>query len=179
MKLSNKLKFNLISIITLIFLIYYVLKDNLLTTNISRIANRSSIDYFLFIILSILFGITIYKALRRVAYLNLSYLGILSLFIGGIVPYNYLEVSSFNSNLHLILALSSIIIILILELLIINRFKLVKLKLANYLYYGLIIVAIITLYLYSKYDFMNSLNELIYLGYVLIINVIVYNVLND
>lgn len=175
---SNKVKFNIISIITLIFLTYYSFKDNLLTTNMSRIANSSSIDYLLFIILSILFGIVIYKSLRRVAYTNIAYFGILSLFIGGIVPYDYTKPGELTSNLHLVFALGSIIIILVFEVMIINRFRLVNIKLANYLYMGLLIIACITVYLYGKYELMNSLNELIYLGYIIISQMVIYNILN-
>lgn len=175
--IEKKKLINILTIINFIVLILFAIKDNLLSSNLSRIANMTLLNYIEFIIVSLLFGYDMFLMLKRLNQNRLAYIGFISLLIGGIVPYNYLNTLAFSSNLHLISGLLSIIIIFIIELLFINHLGVINNKYKNLLLSGLVIVAFITLFLYGKYRFMNSLNELIYLCFVLKSISVINNVL--
>ena len=176
MKIEKKL-IKILTFLNLILLILFSLKDDLLTSNLSRIANASKLNYIEFIIISLLYGLEMYLILKRINMNKLAYFGLPSLLIGGVVPYNYLNTTAFTSNLHLICGLVSIIIIFIFELLFINNLNMNFNKYRKLLFFGLAIVGFITLYLYGRFGFMNSLNELIYLCFVLKSVYVVNNVL--
>lgn len=172
----NKKFFNTLSIISTVSIALFSLKDNLLSSNLSRIANATREGYFYFLLICLIYGLVMFLTLRRIGLGKLSYVGLISLLIGGIVPYNYKNSNSLSSNLHLIGGLLSIILILICLIYSISKFSTKNIKLAKIFIYGLIIVSMITVYLMSKYGFMNSLNELIYLEYSIVIMTTIFNV---
>ena len=174
---KKKIKFNIISILTFVCLLLFSFKDNLLTSNFSRIANKSIKDYLLFFIISLLFGVMMFFVLNKQHLHKLKYLGLISLIVGGIVPYNYLDTNALSSNLHLIGAYLSICVILVCLLTSIYYFGVHHKKIADILFGLVVFDALIVLYLYGNYGFINSLAELIYLLFVIILEAIIYNVL--
>lgn len=168
---------SILTIINILFINIFASKDNLLSSNLSRIANNSVRDYLLFLLICFLFGVNEYLILKRYNLKKLYILGFLSLLIGAVTPYNYLNTRALSSDIHLIFGFVSIIFILIVELSLIIYIRNINIILSNILLYGLAIVALITLYFYGAYGFMNGLNELIYLDYILLSQLVINNVI--
>jgi len=172
---NSKVFTSIIGVVSLGFIGFVASRGDLLLSNLSRISNSDNTLFVVLLIGSLLLGIVTFRALRRTAYVNLAYFGVLSMFIGCVVPYNYLDQAALTSNLHLIFAYISMAFILVLNVLILLRCKLVKPKLARVLFVCLAIVVGIEAYLYGTYLFMNSLGEVIFLTYVVVSETIVYN----
>ena len=172
---QNKKFFNLLSIFTLIYLFIYSFKDNLFTSNLSRIANKSNIDYLLFLVLSNLFGICYYVSLKTQHLNKLAYVGFISLLIGGVVPYNYQDTGAFSSNLHLVCAYLSIGLILICEIYSIFYFERINSKINKVFKLLLLITALLAIYQYGTYLFINTFVELVYVSVVLVSQVVIVN----
>lgn len=171
----NKKHYYFLSVSTLIYLLIYSFRDNLFTSNLSRIANHSIKDYLLFLVLAILFGVLLFVSLR-IQHLNkLSFIGLISLLVGGIVPYDYKNVGSFSSNLHLILAYLSIFLILICELYSLFYFERINKRFNSAFKWCLLIIALLGIYQYGSYLFINTFVELVYTSFVLISQMIIVN----
>ena len=174
--IQKKKTYNLTTILTIVYLFLYTFKADLLESNLSRIANQSVINYLLLIVLCVLYGIVIDSSLKKQAFSFLFVvLGSISMLIGAIVPYNYLKVNSLNSNLHLGFAIISCILTIFIEYLSLSKFQVLIPKKGKILMFGFIIVVGIGIYLYGKYMFVNGLNELILLSYVLISQMLIFN----
>ena len=174
--IQKKLTYNLTTFITLVYLFLYTFKGDLLESNLSRIANQSVINYVLLIALCILYGILLYSGLKKQLFNKVFlYLSFISMLIGAIIPYNYLKVNSFNSNLHLGFAIVSCTLTIFIEYLSLSKFQILIPKIGKTLMFGFIIVVGIGIYLYGKYMFVNGLNELILLSYVLLSQMIIFN----
>lgn len=174
--IQKKITYNLTTVFTLVYLFVYTFKGDLLESNLSRIANQSVTNYVLLIVLCVLYGILIYSGLKKQAFNPvLLFLGFISMLIGAIIPYNYLMVNSFNSNLHLGFAIASCVLTIFIEYLSLSKFQIIIPKIGKILMFGFIIVVGIGIYLYGKYMFVNGLNELILLSYVLFSQMIIYN----
>lgn len=170
----NKL-LNILSLIVFIYLIVFSFKANIFSTNLSRVANSSSTNYFSFLLLCFLFGLFMFNSLR-IQHLNrIAYVGLFSLLIGGITPYNYIDTNSFFSNVHLIGGYLSIGFILICELYSLFYYERINKK-VNYVFkICLIAIAGIAIYQYGTYLYINTFVELIYVGFVLISQTIILN----
>lgn len=174
--IQRKTSYNLLTIITTVYLFLYTFKGDLFKSNLSRIANENVCNYVLLIILCLLYGTLLYSSLKRQTFTK-PYLvmAFISMLVGAIVPYDYLKVNSFNSNLHLGFAIISCMSTLLIEFISLYQFKIIKPKIGNYLMFGFIIVVGIGIYLYGKYMFVNGLNELILLTFVLTSQMIIFN----
>lgn len=172
---NKRLSYIAFALIVIASLIVYSLKDSLLDSNFSRIANKTIFNYLSLFLISCLYGLCLFISLKTQHFRRLKYLGLISMLIGAIIPYNYLEVNSFNSNLHFLFAIISCASTLLIAYLSINRFSYIFPKIGKILFACFIIVIGIGIYLYGKYMFVNSLNELILLIFVLISQMIIYN----
>lgn len=171
---KNKTIIIILCVINVVSLLLFSLKNNLLSSNLSRIANQSKEDYFLFILISLFYGFMLFLLFIDMQLKKYAFLSLFSLLIGGIIPYNYLDTLAISSNLHLIGGFFSIVALLILYIQILNKLNILNIKFSNFLKIGLIIVCLIFAYLYGKYGFINSLSELSYL-YLIIIGVLLLN----
>lgn len=169
------LTFNILSILVFIYLVIFSFKGDLLTSNLSRNANVSNKDYILFIVLCILFGILMFISLRVQHLYKLSYIGFISLLIGGIVKYNYLDSNAFSSNLHLVCAYLSVGLLLICELYSVFFFERINHKLNNIFKWGLFLIALLTLWEFGTNLYINSLVELVYVGFIIISQTLIVN----
>lgn len=175
MKNKKLMLFNLLSIIVLIYLIIFSFKGDLFTSNLSRNANVSNKEYLLFVLLCILFGIFMFISLR-IQHLNkLSYIGFVSLLIGGIVKYNYLDTNAFSSNLHLVCAYISIGLLLVIELYSIFFFERINHTLNKIFKWSMFLIAMLTLYEFGTNLYINSLVELVYIGFIIISQTLIVN----
>lgn len=163
--MTRKTIIKFLSIINIVLLIIFSLKDNLFYSNLSRIANSEDYLYFIFLFISLLFGINLYLYIKDINS-KVAYIGLISLLVGSITPYNYLDSNALTSNIHIIGGFLSILLILVYEIYIIVYLKSINNNAYKLVFYSLLIIGFITIYLYGKYGFMNSLNELIYLVFV-------------
>ncbi|MDO5439937.1 MAG: UDP-N-acetylmuramoyl-L-alanine--D-glutamate ligase [Erysipelotrichaceae bacterium] len=173
---KNNLKyFNILAIITLALLVYTSLSNDLLTSNLSRNANYSIIAYVVFITLCILFGIMMFISLKAQGFNKLAYLGLVSLLIGGIIPYNYLDSLSINSNLHLICAYISVGLTFVLEITSLYFYERINKKVNRVFKLCLFIIGLYVIYQFGSYLYINTVVELSYLGFIIVSQMIIVN----
>ena len=164
----NKTNYIILCLVTLVYLFIFSFQNNLFTSNLSRIANSTKKGYFSFLVLCILFGLVMYFSFKKMGQNKLAYVGLISLLIGGIIPYDYLQTNSLFSNLHLIGSYISLGLILILELASMFYFENIKPSINRIFKYCLFAIACLAIYQYGTYLFINGFIELIYLSFVII-----------
>ena len=167
--------YNILAIANFLLLIYCSFSNDVFNSNLSRNANYSANNYIVFIILCILFGLFMFISLKVQNFNKLAYIGFISLLIGGVVPYNYLNTNAISSNLHLICAYLSVGLILICDLYSVFYFERINTKLNKVFKYLMVIIAALAIYQYGTYLYINTFIELIYVGFTIIAQTLIVN----
>lgn len=171
--LRNKIIYSILTTISFILLVFYSIRD-LLETNLSRIANYSMKDYFLLMTILLFIGISTYIILKKLNYRKYSLIGLFIIIIGAIIPYNYLDEASFSCTLHTILAYVSFVAIMLVIIMIGIRLRIYNKRKYYFMCIIFMIVCAINLYEFGKYGFVNTLMELTYIGYLLLMQIVTY-----
>lgn len=171
--MTKKKLYNLCFILDLIFLLSCLFVKELFSSNLSRLFNRNIYTYLFINLFSISYGYCLYYAADKL-YSRISFLAFIAPIIGSIIRYNPAFPNALSSNIHLLSAYISVILIGLIELLIL-RYFILNLKLRNFLRNVYIIIFGICLYLYIDQMFVSLFSEILFLMVILLINYILIN----
>lgn len=170
--MTRKRVYDVLFIIDSVFLLSFIFSDKLLSSNLSRVFNSNLKAYFLLNLFSLTYGINLYLVCVRRNLHRIKYLALLSPVIASIIRYNPAYPNALSSNMHLLCAYISCILITLIEMIILFRYNL-ELKMRRILINVYIIIFVFSLYLYIDQLFVSLLNEIIYLEAILIINLVI------
>ena len=169
---TRKRVYDVLFIIDSIFLLSFIFSDKLLSSNLSRVFNSDLKAYFLLNLFSFSYGINLFLVCEKRKLHRIKYLALTAPLIASVIRYNPLFPNALSSNMHLLSAYVSCIMIAVIELIILFRYNL-NLKMRRFLINVYIIVFAFCLYLYIDHMFVNLLNEIIYLEAIELINLII------
>lgn len=170
-----KVLFNSFVFLDLFYLGFLVLRGNLFDTNLSRVCNSFDYGYLLLNMMTLIFGIISCVTLEKMKLNKYKYLGLLSLILGSIIKYDPTYPNATNSNVHLLFAYISLFTVTIIQIIKMFYFKLHKPKISDILTYTGVIIFAYNLYTFLDIGYVNSFAEWIYLSYLLISDLIIYN----
>lgn len=170
-----KLLFNIFVYLEIAYLGFLVFKGNLFDTNLSRVCNAFRYGYLMLNVMTFSFGVISYITLNVIKLDKYKYLGLISLLLGSIISYNPTYPNALDSNIHLVFAYISLFSVTVIQLIKLFRFKIYRSKLSDYLTYIGVIIFAYNFYSFLDIGYVNSFGELIYLSYLLISDLIIYN----
>ena len=173
---KTKLLFSILDIFEIIYLGFLVNLGNLFDSNLSRVCNRLNYGYLMLNIMTLIFGFISFVTLRKMKLDRYKYLGFVSLFLGSLIRYSPDYPNAFTSNLHLIFAYISLFSVTIIQIVKLYKFKIYNFKIENILKYMGVIIFAYCLYSFLNIGFVNNLSEWLYLSYLLLSDLIIYNI---